>query len=210
MRPTILLGGLGLLANAGCFLFGGGPEPEGDPGPSRCDMDRHDCEEATIAIDPSCTLEGELVAEVGIGVERFEPLADGQAPNVYEGSGGFQTPGVTHTVIGVRIEGAALDRYASVGARVGLFEAQACVPAPDGEIAACGGNPLYGSRTVVLGQSEPLALGADGAIEEFGITFISDFEANAGDFVVQILVEDPCGRTALAQHPFSGPPFQRP
>lgn len=199
----------GLLACSGCFLFGG-PDPEGDPGPSRCDMDRHDCEEATITIDPSCSVDGELTAEVGVGVEGFEPLADGQAPSTYEGGGGFQTPGVTHTVLGVRIEGAALDRYSTLGARLGIWEAHACMPGPGAEIAACTGNPLYGSRTVVLGESEPLALAQDGAIEEYGITFISDFEVNGGDFVAQIVVEDPCGRTALAQHAFSGPPFQRP
>lgn len=197
-----------LLAPGGCVLFG--PDPEGDAGPSRCDMDRHDCEEATIEIDPSCTVEGEMAAEVGVGVEAFQPLHEGDAPLTYEGGGGFQTPGVTHTVLGVRIEGAALDRYGEVGARLGIWEAQYCAPGLDGVAAPCSGNPLYGSRTVVLGRAEPFALADDGAIEEYGITFISDFDANEGDFVAQIVVEDPCGRTALAQHAFSGPPFQRP
>lgn len=193
-----------LLGSSGCFLFGGPDDDDGGDVVERCDMDRYGCDEGVVTPDLQCMLEDTLVAEIGVGPNDFVPLADGEAPSLYDGGGGFQGPGITHTVLAVRIENAALDRYSTIGAHFGIWEASACQPGPGGEPMPCSGEPEYGSRDVVLGSGPELAIAADGAVEEFGITFVSDFSIER-ETVAQVILEDPCGQTGFSQHAFGTP-----
>lgn len=179
---------------SGCFLFGRGPD--GDP----CDDDRFGCEGdgSGFEIDPTCELEGELMVMVGAGEDGFEPLSEGESPPVIWGSQGGQ-----HTVLGVRVENPALDRYDRLRVELGLFNASQC-PAPEDDalIEPCAGDPPGGARVLVLGRDMPLQETEEGWVEEHGMVMFFDAVGEA-DVVIQAIADDPCGRQGVARHRFS-------
>ncbi len=179
----------GVLGASGCFLF---DDPDGeDP----CDADRFGCADGQLDIDPSCELEGELVVAVGSGEGAFEPLAAGEQPPVFTGPQGGQ-----HTLLGVRVENAALDRYDELQVELGIFSAAQC-PAPEADDlqTPCTGDPPAGTRTVVLGDQVPLAVTDAGIVEEHDIVvFVAGLDQP--DMVLQAIVVDPCGRHGIARH----------
>ncbi len=183
--------------SGGCPLFSG---PE-DTGPSRCEQDRYDCQDRSdVPAADGCDLEGELSVEIGAGLEAFEPMSDGEPPREYSGGGGFQGPAAMHVGVGLRIGGAALDRYDVIGARVGVYEAGACMTMADGS-QMCDGVPWIADRSVLLGDGPALNV-VDGMVEEFGLTMPIE-PLTPGQYVVQAIVEDPCGQLGVAHHPYT-------
>lgn len=182
----------------GCPLFGGGHG--GDVGFDRCEQDRYGCQDLD-EVPPleGCTLSSELVVTLGQGLEAFAPLAAGEPLTLIPGGGGFQAGGGSHASVALRIEGAALDRYDVLGARLGVYEAHACTEAADGT-RTCQGVAWVGNRSVLLGDGPELNV-VEGVVEEFGLTMIMQSEG-IDALVLQAIVEDPCGRVGVAHHDY--------
>ena len=145
-------------------------------------------------------LDGELSVEIGQGLEEFEELGGGEQPLTFDGGGGLQGPGVSHLVLGLRIGSAALDQYDVLGAHFALYDASACMELADGS-RMCDGVPYLGQRYVLLGAGPELNV-VDGVVEEFALTMVTD-TLDAGDFVIQATITDPCGQFGIAHHDFS-------
>jgi len=185
---------------AGCDLFVDGPEPPVTA--DRCDQDRYDCQSRSdVPLVNGCELNGELAVEIGHGFEAFAPLAEGEPPPFISGGGGFQGGGSSHTAWALRIDGAALDRYDVIGAQLGVYSLEDCSVLPDGS-RMCGDVPWIGSRSVLLGDGNALPVVGD-TVEDFGLTVPMDGSASFGDFVLQVIVEDPCGQLGVAHHDYS-------
>lgn len=176
-----------LFCTPGCFFFGAGP----DGGP--CDDDRFGCEAGQFEIDETCELEGELFVHVGGGEGGFTSLEEGEQPPVFSGAQGGQ-----HTMIGVQIDNADLERYERLRVEIGIYPVSACTV--EGE--PCEGTPDIGERTVVLGDLEPLQVNDDGVVEEYGLVVFLGLPSEP-EAVLQLEVEDPCGRYGWSQHRMS-------
>lgn len=181
-----------LALGSGCLLAncGGTQDP--------CADDRFNCEDddSGFQLDPSCQLDGDLVVRVGSGEEGFEPLERGQHPPIISGSQGGQ-----HTILGVRVENPALDRYDLLRVELGMFPASQCPTGAAGEPLECEGDPPGGSRSIVLGEMTELEPTPEGWVEEHGMVLFLDLSTS--ELVIQAIVEDPCGRRGIAQHPIS-------
>lgn len=185
----------------GCELFSDDPDDGGGAG--RCEQDRYACQEES-AVPPlaGCDLDGELTVTVGRGMERYEAaLLDGEPLPLFMGGGGFQSPGVAHVGLALRIEGAALDRYDVVGADLSVYPIEACMTLPDDGGLACDGVPWVGQRSVLLGDDPALNV-VGSVVEEFGLT-LSWEDPGSGTYVLQATVEDPCGQVGVVHHDFS-------
>lgn len=182
--------------------FGCGPAFE-DP----CEQDPEGCAGVSqFPIDPTCNLPGELTVDVGDGEGAFTALPQGQLPHVISGSqGGF------HTFVGLRVEGARLDRYDQLLAEI-RFEYKTTHAATCETVGLPALDPSdphgclqrWGERKVLLGQNTPLAAGADGAIEVHDIVV---FLNPVGDEWRRVVVDltDPCGRKASGSRTVSSP-----
>lgn len=169
---------LGCLLACNCWLIP--PTPE--------DLPEEDCvscwSEAEFELDPTCELAGELTVEVGEGPDEFLPLAQGDAPEYYQGP-----QGGGHHYVAVRIGNVSPEHYDRVELTVdGYYEGQC----PD-DGSPCGEG--WYSRTLVLGGGNPAWRMVDGSVEEYGIIVPLD-----GGEVIQAQVRDPCGREGWDQH----------
>lgn len=173
--PLVPLLVLCLPSYGGCNPFGllGG----GDDGPDPCAMDPAGCGEGEeFQLDPSCTLDGELVVEVGEGTDGFDPLGPGQLPAVHYG-----TQGGTHMWVGVRVANHARD-YPQLEITVqSLWANGACDPECDWSV--------NNERVLVVDEPE-LEYTADGGAQVGGITLFGSESTGA----IRATVRDPCGR----------------
>ncbi|MEM6990577.1 MAG: hypothetical protein AAF721_08775 [Myxococcota bacterium] len=190
------------LAGAGCVpFFGHNPD---DGGPTRCEQDRYECQDIQDVPAAACqgeAAEGEdLVVEIGTGMSDYDALGSGEPLTTYAGGGGFQGPGVEHAGVALRISGASLSDYDVLGARISVFESAVCMTMDDGS-RLCDGVPWIADRSVLLGDGPALNV-VEGVIEEFGLTMPIE-PLGAGTYVVQAVVEDPCGRVGVAHHDYS-------
>lgn len=135
-------------------------------------------------------LDGALQVELGDGTSGFVALMTGSGPVQH-----FGPQGGTHSFVGVRIGGLALDRYDEVLLQVALFESAQC-EAPG---TPCRDQPYFGSGTWVLGDDPPLDPIDDQTIEQDQLVM----SVGEGAVVLQAQVEDPCGQVGLTQHPFA-------
>lgn len=180
LRPCVLAA---LVALPGCFPFGpAGPDP--------CADDRFQCEDGVFDDEATCEDDGDLVVRIGAGEGAYTPLEEGEQPPIVHGVQGGQ-----HTTLGVVVENAELDRYEQLRAEIGIYPASTCPVASE----PCEGEPLLGRRIVVLGDFEPLMVTADGVVEEFGIVVFLGWTSEP-EAVVQLEVEDPCGRHGIVHH----------
>lgn len=169
---------VGVVLAAGCVF----PDPAGP-----CDLDRLSCRSGGgFALDPTCTLEGELEVAVGQGYDAFESLSGGL--DVQYGVQGGQ-----HIFAAVRVANPALDRY-------DRLEAAFQVADPCGRGEDEGDCPwVFGERTVVLGGGASLSVTADGAVVGYGYVLVLEESPDAGH-EYSVTVRDPCGRTGTATH----------
>lgn len=137
-------------------------------------------------LDPSCTLTGTLAVEIGEGTGGFAPLAQDAAPQIHYGQQGGQ-----HMLVGVRVEGLALDRYDTLRTEIAWFEAEQCPNLG----APCSGEARSRNEWV-LGDVTPLEIVGDDAVEQGDLAVVLE---PVGNIVLQVEVEDPCGRLGLAQ-----------
>jgi hypothetical protein len=172
-----------------------------------CDDARFACEDSVLgfALDPTCTLEGDLTVEVGQGESAFVVLTDNEMPTLVTGNQGGQ-----HTFLAVRVMNAALDRYDVLKTRFAFYLIKPCG-------AHDGGTPvdqeksgpeddcryLQNSRNLILGVQQPIrtVVGTTEAamVEEFGVLIRTgdtpDFERE-----LELQVDDPCGRRGFDRH----------
>jgi len=177
---------------------------------SRCDQDRYACQ--TLSELPTtgeaCELDGELTVTIGTGSSAFSLLASGQVPRTGTAGGSSGSgqspgsPGSIHAIFALRIEDAALDRYEQLAARIGIFEADRCTDFGTDRI--CDGSPWIADRMVVLGAGPTLNVVDGGIVEEYGLTASMD-ELEMGAYVIQAIVEDPCGQLGVSHHDFVVP-----
>jgi hypothetical protein len=172
-----------LLGLSGCFPFGPG-------GSSPCADDRFACLDGAFDEAATCDDDDDLIVHVGAGEGAYRPLAPGEPPPIIFGAQGGQ-----HTLLGVEIENAALDRYERLRVEIGIHPASMCPP----EGGPCEGEPWLGHRTVVLGDLEPLTVTEDGLVQEFGI-LVFLWGSEEAEAVIQLEVEDPCGRSGIQHH----------
>jgi hypothetical protein len=171
LLPTLAL--LGALVYAAGFTCG--PTPE-DP----CVDDARGCAEGDdgFVIDPDCTLEGDLDAELGWGDNAFVPLADGDT-------------------VEPRLLRASLD----VSLRPGGCSAEGA-GAGSGEGTGEGTGSAFcepysiGSRTLTLGGDQTPRLLEDGTLEEYGLLVFLDTWSSELPKTITLEVEDTCGRAA--------------
>lgn len=178
--PLVPVLALSLPSYGGCNPFGVfGDGGDGDP----CDADPAGCGEGdSFELDPSCTLEGDLMIELGQGQNAYAPLGAGELPEVHYGS-----QGGTHMWIGVRVANHARD-YPKLEIELELLWAQgACDPECDWQVST--------ERTLVVGESD-LELTDDAGAQVAGITMFGGEETGA----VRATVRDPCGRTGTLLH----------
>jgi hypothetical protein len=174
MGPRAIFGGACLLA-LGC------PSPSAPTGVPQGGAFQH---------DPSCTLDDALTITLGDGTDGFAELSPGLGPVMHHGP-----QGGTHSFIGVRIGGLALDRYDVVLLELAVFASGQC-GAPG---VPCRDFPMYGKGTWVLGDETPLDPVDEHTIEQDQLVM----SPGDGAVVLQAQAEDPCGQVGLAQHPFS-------
>ena len=178
--PSVFATVVGL---TGCFPLG-----PGDPDP--CETDRVRCEEGSFALDAVCAGDDDLVVHVGAGEGDYGELDDGEQPPIIFGVQGGQ-----HTMLGVSIENAELDRYERLRVEIGIYPASMC----ERDAEPCRGEPTLGHRVVVLGDFEPLRMTEDGLVQEFDILVFLGW-TNEREAVIQLEVQDPCGRRGIDHH----------
>jgi hypothetical protein len=191
--------------------------------PSACEVSRFGCgDEPTSGLTylESCP-QGlpALTAEVGQGEDRFVSFAEQGALTLHRGD-----QGGNHTFLAVRVQGAALSLYTQVQVSFRVYEDGACggglsdadatdasdAQAPDSVSVLDGEDEVTprcqpnGARRVILGERTPMRI-IDGAVEEFGVLVFIDQYASERWVNVEAEVEDPCRRTAHAQHRFLAP-----
>lgn len=172
-----------LVGLPGCFPFG-------PTGPDPCASDRFRCEEGVFQENATCDDDDDLIVHVGAGERSYEPLEEGEQPPIVHGVQGGQ-----HTMLGVVVDNAELDRYDRLQVEIGIYPASMCA-----EIGRpCAGEPTLGHRVVVLGDFEPLRVTEDGLVQEYGILVFLGFTGES-EAVIQLEVRDPCGRTGLDHH----------
>lgn len=169
----------------GCHDCDGGSDP--------CELDLLGCEDDldVFAIDPSCGLEGDLEVVLGDGDGAFMALGDGESPEVHWGMQGGQ-----HIFGAVRVLNPDLERYDMLRVTFGVSWGSLDAGSRTHELQW----ESLGSRTVVLGAKQPLVAGPDGAVEETGILVVLDWWPEGEVRAIDLLVEDPCGRTGTAHH----------
>jgi len=140
--------------------------------------------------DPSCTSNDALTITLGDGTSGFAELSPGLGPVMHSGP-----QGGTHSFVGVRIGGLALDRYDIVLLELSVFNSHQC-GAPG---TACIDYPEFGQGRWVLGDDTELEATDEQTIEQDQLV-VSPGE---GAVVLQAQVEDPCGQVGFAQHRFS-------
>lgn len=168
-----------------------------------CDSDRFGCENSTegFAVDPACTLTGELQVELGQGETAYEALPAGQMPRLYHG-----TQGGVHVFMGLRVLNAALDHYDKLKTRFAFYLVKPCgihdggVPLDPEKTAdddSC--RFLQRSRNLILGTQQPIRTTGDGTVEEFGILIRTSEDASYPR-QLELQVDDPCGRRGFDIH----------
>jgi hypothetical protein len=183
MHRAIACLAVSLVGLSGCFLFG---QAGSDP----CAEDRFGCLDTDLQEHATCEADDDLIVHVGAGEGSYQALEPGEPPSIVYGAQGGQ-----HTTLGVEVENAELDRYDRLRVEIGIYPASMCPVAGD----PCEGEPTLGRRSVVLGDFEPLRVTEDGVVQEFGIVvFLGGTEEPEG--VIQLEVEDPCGRRGLEHH----------
>lgn len=195
LLPTLAL--LGVLVYAAGFTCG--PTPE-DP----CVDDARGCAEGDegFVIDPDCTLEGDLDAELGWGDSAFTPLADG---DTVEPVFGFQ--GGQHVFLGFRVRNPRFDEARLLRARFDVSLRQDGCPGDgggegSGEGTGEGTGSAFcepysiGSRTLTLGGGQTPRLLEDGTLEEYGLLVFLDTWSSERPKTITLEVEDTCGRAA--------------
>ena len=113
------------------------------------------------------------------------------------GGGGGQ-----HVLVGLRIEGVRTDVDQQLAVQLGIFHVATCPEVANGD--PCGGAPDHGERIVLLGSGPPLEVVEAGVVEEWALTFVVEGLTAIGDgnYVLQAIVRDPCGREGVGQHRF--------
>jgi hypothetical protein len=167
----------------GCFLFG-------PTGPDPCASDRFRCEEGSFQENATCDDDDDLIVHVGAGERQYEPLEEDEQPPIVYGVQGGQ-----HTMLGVLVENAELDRYDRLQVEIGIYPASRCPEMG----RPCEGEPTLGHRSVVLGDFEPLRVTEDDLVQEYGILVFLSSSAE-DEAVIQLEVRDPCGRTGIDHH----------
>lgn len=173
-----------------------------NPGPGPCEDDAFGCEvSGGLELDPSCELDGELVVELGWGLDDFSAF-DEEPARIWHG---FQ--GGTHTFLGVRVPNAALDRYERIEVtfRHDVIEAECLDDWPDVilsrdflEECATG---YVNERRVLFGERAAIRTDADGGMVEWGIFLEIPWSEPT---VVSAEVRDPCDRRGFDAVVFSG------
>jgi hypothetical protein len=140
--------------------------------------------------DPNCTLDGALTITLGDDTTGFAELSPGLGPVMH-----FGPQGGSHSFVGVRIGGLALDRYDIVLLELAVFAAEQC-GAPG---TPCSDYPAWGVGRWVLGDDTPFEQIDEHTLEQDQLVV----SPGDGAVVLQAQVEDPCGQVGFEQHPFS-------
>jgi hypothetical protein len=167
---------------SGCFFFGSDP-PSGPAasGPA-----------CTAAFEPApeCTLEGDLVVEIGQGADAYEALADGESPEIHV-SAGFQGGSSSHVELGLRVEKHSLE-YPELEINFDLLNC------PDDDPECQSAQSVEG-RLCVLGADD-FEYREDGSAEVASIDVFADTWEGVGRKAISLNVEDRCGRVGTALH----------
>ncbi len=144
-----------------------------------CSFDALGCKAAgELEVDEGCTLDDELLVQVGSGRQAFEALDHGQPPEVHYGSQGGM-----HVFVAVRVDNPD-PAHASF-----LFEISA-------DHVVGSSHDVY-SREVLV---ENAKVTEGEAFEQAGLVLVIDY-FDAGELMLE--VTDSCGRTGTARHSYT-------